>query len=52
MKETFETLKFATLPIFNASKKQILSAVQAAANYKEYPPSYKRIAFCIFGSWR
>jgi len=49
MKETFEILRFATLPIFNASKEQILSAVQAAANYKEYPPSYKRIAFVFSG---
>ena len=49
MKETFELLRFATLPIFNASKEQILSAVQAAAKYKEYPPSYKRIAFVFSG---
>jgi len=49
MKETFETLRFATLPIFNASKEQILSAVQAAANYKAYPPSYKRLAFVFSG---
>ena len=49
MKETFEALRFATLPIFNASKEQIRSAVRAAANYKEYPLSYKRIAFVFSG---
>ena len=49
MKATFETLRFATLPIFNASKEQILSAVQAVAKYKLYPPSYKRIAFVFSG---
>ena len=49
MKETFEILRFATLPIFNASKEQLLSAVEAAANYKAYPPSYKRMAFIFSG---
>ena len=38
MKETFEVLRFATLPILNASKEQVLAAVQAAAKYKNYPP--------------
>ena len=49
MKETFEVLRFATLPILNASKEQILASVQAAAKYEEYPPSYKRIAFVFSG---
>ena len=49
MKETFEVLRFATLPILNASKEQVLAAVQAAAKYKNYPPSYKRIAFAFSG---
>ena len=49
MKETFEVLRFATLPILNASKEEILASVQAASKYKEYPPSYKRIAFVFSG---
>ena len=49
MKETFEVLRFATLPILNASKEQVLAAVRAAAKYKKYPPSYKRIAFAFSG---
>ena len=49
MKETFEVLRFATLPILNASKEQVLAAVRAAAKYRKYPPSYKRIAFAFSG---
>ena len=49
MKDTFEMLRFATLPILNASKEQVLAAIRAAAKYKNYPPSYKRIAFAFSG---
>ena len=49
MKETFEVLRFATLPILNASKEQVLATVRAATSYKKYPPSYKRIAFVFSG---
>ena len=49
MKETFELLRFATLPILNASKKQVLASVWAVAKYRKYPPSYKRIAFAFSG---
>ena len=49
MKETFEVLRFATLSILNASKEQVLAAVRAAAKFKKYPPSYKRIAFAFSG---
>ena len=49
MKDTFEVLRFATLPILNASKEQVLAAIRAAAKYENYPPSYKRIAFAFSG---
>ena len=49
MKDTFEVLRFATLPILNASKEQVLAAIRAAAKYKNYPPCYKRIAFAFSG---
>ena len=49
MKHTFEVLRFATLPILNASKEQVLAAIRAAAKYKNYPSSYKRIAFAFSG---
>ena len=49
MKDTFEVLRFAILPILNASKEQVLAAIRAAAKYKNYPPSYKRIAFAFSG---
>ena len=47
-KDAFEVLKFATLPIRNASKQQIIDIVQSTSCYK-YPKCYKRLAFVFSG---
>lgn len=46
--KAFESLKFATLPIKNASGQQIVDIIQAAAD-RQYPDSYKRLAFVFSG---
>lgn len=47
-RDAFEELKFATLPILNASSKEIIEVVQAASSYT-YPECYKTLAFVFSG---
>ena len=47
-REAFETLKFATLPIRNASTTEIIDVVRTASRYS-YPLCYKRLAFVFSG---
>ena len=49
MKATFETLRFATFPLFNPTSERIKDAVKAAANFIKFPLCYKRIAFVFAG---
>ena len=49
IKEAFEFLRFATLPIKNASGQQIVDLIQAAAARPHYPATYKRLAFVFSG---
>ena len=49
MKATFETLRFATFPLFNPTSEQIKDAVKAAASSIRFPICYKRIAFVFAG---
>ena len=47
--KAFETLKFATVPIGNAFGQDIINIVDAAAHYRSYPASYRRLAFVFSG---
>ena len=46
--KAFESLRFATLPLRNASGQQIIEVVKTASCC-EYPESYKRLAFVFSG---
>ena len=46
--KAFESLRFATLSIRNASGQEIIDAVQTAS-ICQYPESYKRLAFVFSG---
>ena len=47
-RDAFESLKFTTVPIRNASAREIIDIVQAASNYS-FPSCYKRLAFVFSG---
>ena len=47
-RDAFESLMFTTLPIRNASAREIIDIVQAASHYA-YPACYKRLAFVFSG---
>ena len=49
MKATFTRLKFVTITMLNTSAKEIEDIVKAIARFKNYPPSYRRIAFTFSG---
>lgn len=52
-KQAFERLKFATVPVLNASRDEILQVIQAAVSikYQEFakPSAYKRLVFYFSG---
>ena len=47
-RDAFESLKFTSVPIRNASAQEIVDIVQAASCYN-YPSCYKRLAFIFSG---
>ena len=47
-RDTFESLIFTTVPIWNASAREIIDIVQAASRYN-YPSCYRRLAFVFSG---
>lgn len=47
-RDAFESLKFTTIPIRNASAREIIDVVLAASRYT-YPSCYRRLAFVFSG---
>ena len=47
-RDAFESLKFTTVPIRNASAREIIDIVQVASQYT-YPSCYRRLAFVFSG---